>query len=117
MVLCQVYLSTAANLLYAIGVPPGRKRAELVGIYYTQTDTVARNIVIVSNTIKVRYGNNSNFIFSSVVSTQVKQMFNVVFDMTVNGNLDIQLVDLTTGVAPVNFSSCILYFDISDFEN
>ena len=116
MVLTQIVITTAANTLYAIGVPSGRRNVKVVCISYVQSDTTARNIVLVSNTFKIRFGNNSNIIFNSVYLSQVKQIGDFEFTADFSGNVDIALQDLATGIAPVNFTSCILYLDISDKE-
>ena len=124
MVLCQIYLQPGdfANgnpSFYQINTS-GQKHIVLLGMSYVQTSgTSVKTIGLVSNMLRVNRGPYPYFIFSTqqgnlIVGSGSKDIH---FNTNVNGNLDINLVDVATNTFPLNFISCIVYLDIQDIEN
>ena len=124
MVLTQIYLQAAdfANgnpSLYQINTW-GQKHIVLLGISYVQTNAATtKTIGLQSNLLRVTRGPFPYFIFSTAQSNFIVSpgQTDIAFDSNVNGNLDLNLVDVATNAFPANFVSCIVYLDVQDIPN
>jgi hypothetical protein len=116
MVLCQIYTTTALNNLLSVGIS-GRKKVRIVRIDYTGTANAS--IQLQSNILRVPYGNVPWFTFSSNPNHQIGNIHNEIefVDVNLNGNLDVSVVDATTGNAPAGFTALMMLLDITDYSN
>lgn len=124
MVLAQIYLVAAD---FANGLPAlyqlnawGQKHIVLLGLSYVQTaGSSVKAIGLQSNMLRVNRGPYPYFIFSTQQANFIISpgQTDIRFESNLNGNLDINLIDLSTKALPADFVSCILYLDIQDVPN
>lgn len=116
MVLCQVYTATALNNLLSIGIN-GHKKIRIVRIDYAYTAGNDKVVQLQSNILRIPYGNTQWFTMSTNPNHQISNIHDgIEFDTYINGNLDLSIVDVATGVAPVGFTSLSMLLDINDAE-
>lgn len=115
MVLCQVYTESAAPQLYNINVF-GKKKVKIVKMDYMYT-AGDRMIGLRSNILRMPYGNVPYFIFVNNPNHQVGNIHSdLEFEANFNGNLDLEIFDVTTNAAPAGFQRLCLTLDITDIE-
>lgn len=110
MVLCQVYTTTALNNLLSIGIS-GHKKVKIIRIDYAGTSAV---IQLQSNILRVPYGNTPWLTINTNAAYQISNIHDdIEFDTYINGNLDLNIVDVNGG-APAGFSSLSMLLEIND---
>jgi len=113
MVLCQIYITNPTNQLIPIGVN-GRKKVKIVRIDFSYTANNDKVVQLQSSILRVPYGNVAYITMSNNPNHQISNISNdMIFDTNINGNLDLNIIDVATGLAPAGFVSFMLLLDIT----
>lgn len=118
MVLCQVYTTSAAANTYAINVF-GTKKVKIARIDYNYSGAGSGDLMIElrSSILRMPYGNNPYFVFCNNPNSQVGNIHSdLEFYADFKGNLDLEIVDKSNGLAPAGFSKFCLTLDIQNAE-
>jgi hypothetical protein len=114
MVLCQIVITNPARTNYATGLI-GRWRLSLISLTHDDSNaynTYQHNIELRSDRLRIMYGTNRNIVYSTKQKTNcyIIEPFHVVCE-SLDGFIDIEVFDLTTGADLINLYSIVLTFD------
>jgi hypothetical protein len=111
LLLLQVSTSTTdTTTQYPTGLN-GLYKVKLVGINYVQNNTTAVTVQLRGDTLRCPYGNTNGYL--TFVSTASNESLSwPAVETNVNGWIDLQVIDLSTGVKPTNYTSAIFTFEV-----
>lgn len=115
MVLVQVFL-TATSQFVDLQLTGGKYNVKLVSVQYqyTANDTVIFGVQFRSPWTMQKYGNCRYLQVNLPLVHHADINGDIIWETQYSGAFDMDVIDVTTGVAPVNtrFSEAMLWFDV-----
>lgn len=109
----------------------GHFRAKLFGVWFHATGNTVQAVQLRSPQMKLKYPSiavNTNGTPGAIQSLGYPTFINITdnqlpslaseinVELVVNGSFEIELIDLLTGVAPVNFVACIFSMNLEEIH-
>jgi hypothetical protein len=119
----QILVTNPTNQLLQLPLY-GHFRARMFAIFYHATATTVQYVQIRSGQMKFKYpavnGTIQSLQYPTIISRTDNQIpslsDSIEFEMVLNGNLEINIVDLVTGAAPATFQSLIFTLNLERLD-